>query len=108
MKSLAIAIALTFGATVVVMNLTQPAQAHRQVTATQFDDMWDSGWNRTCAQNKRKCVEIASTLAFRMAQSGAYADLDDNQFAAYAIKVAAHIVDNDYTHDENEGSPVTP
>jgi len=108
MKSLVISIALTIGATVVVMNLTKPAQAQRQVTATQFDDMWDAGWNRTCSKNKRKCVEIASNLAFRMAQSGAYADLDDNQFAAFAIKVAAHIVDNDYDHNENEGSPVTP
>jgi len=55
--------------------------------------------------NKRKCVEIASNLAYRMAQSGAYADLDDNEFAAYAIKVAAHLVDNDYSHNEQEGPP---
>lgn len=107
MKAVLAAVALTFGVTMGVMNMTKPAQAHRQVTPVEFDDMWDS-YDRRCRKNKRKCVEIASTLAFRMAQSGAYTNLNDNEFAAFAIKVAAHIVDNDYTHDENEGSPVTP
>lgn len=90
--------------------LSLEASAHRQVTPTEFDDMWDTGNpnRRVCRHNKRKCVEIASNLAYSMARSGAYTALDDNQFAAYAIKVAAHIVDNDYTHDENEGSPVSP
>jgi hypothetical protein len=75
--------------------------------AVEFDDLWDTGNpnRRVCRYNKRKCVEIASNLAYRMALSGAYTELDDNAFSAFAIKVAAHIVDNNYDHDEQEGPP---
>jgi hypothetical protein len=78
------------------------------VTATEFDDGWDTGGRRKCKRNKRKCVEVASRIAYNMARSGAYVDLDDNQFSAFAIKVASHIVDNVYNHDENEGPPTDP
>ena len=101
MKAVITAIALAVGATVAIMNMTQPAQAgHNYYQECDADDGWDSEWNRTCKKNKRKCVEIASELAFNMARSGAYAELNDDDFARFAIYVAAHIVDNVYDHDE--------
>ena len=94
-------VAVAIAATVAVMNVTQPAQAGHEFNYSQeYDDGWDSESNRTCRRNKRKCVEIASNLAYRMAQSGAYADLNDDDFARLAIYIAAHIVDNAYQHDE--------
>lgn len=78
--------------------------------APAVDDMWDVNQDarRLCRYNKRMCVQIASNLAYRMAESGAYTDLNDNEFAAFAINVTSHIVDNDYSHDEDEGPPTLP
>lgn len=103
----AIAAVLSIGIAIVT-DVIPTAQAHRQVTATEFDDMWDTGnqARRVCQFNKRKCVEVASNIAYNMARSGAYADLNDDQFAQLATRVAAHIVDSVYDHDQT--SPLDP
>ena len=105
MKQVLVAVALTVGATVAVMNLTDVVQAGNNNYYGQ-DDGWDTEHNRKCARNKRKCVEIASNLAYRMAQSGEYANLNDDEFAQLATRIAAHIVDSAYDHDET--SPLDP
>lgn len=92
-------------ATAILAPTAQAGYGH-QVTTTEFDDGWDREHNRKCKKNKRKCVEVASGIAYRMAQSGAYADLNDDQFAQFATRVAAHIVDSVYDHDET--SPLDP
>lgn len=103
----AVTAALSYGFTT-ALRQTPSVQAHRQVTPTEFDDMWDTGNpnRRVCRHNKRKCVEVASNIAYNMARSGAYADLNDDQFAQLATRVAAHIVDSVYDHDET--SPLDP
>lgn len=104
MRKVLVAVALTVGATVAVMNMTQPVQAGHNYY--EQDDGWDTEHNRKCARNKRKCVEVASNLAYRMAQSGEYANLNDDEFAQLATRIAAHIVDSAYDHDET--SPLAP
>lgn len=100
MKAVVTAVALAVAATVAVMNVTGPVQAGHEFNLTpQYDDGWDSE-KRKCRRNKRKCVEVASNIAYNMARSGAYADLNDDDFARLAIYIAAHIVDNAYKHDE--------
>lgn len=45
---------------------------------------------------------IAVKLCVAMARSGAYADLDDNQFSDFCIKVASHLGDSQYDHTDAE------
>ena len=111
MRTLLTAGAIALGsslATAAVISL--PANAGHgyghQVTPTEFDDGWDHENNRKCRRNKRKCVEVASNIAYNMAQSGAYAGLNDDEFAQLATRIAAHIVDSRYNHDETD--PLDP
>lgn len=112
-KLLAVGI-LALGTALITASVTsmnaRPAQAggnqysNRQVTQVRnFDDGWDvdAGSQQdyaSCATNKRKCVEIASNIAYNMAQSGAYADLNDDEFAQLATRIASHIVGITYNH----------
>lgn len=48
-------------------------------------------------KEKRK---IAVELCVAMARSGAYTDLDDNQFSDFCIKVASHLGDSAYDHTD--------
>lgn len=46
---------------------------------------------------KRK---IAVKLCVAMARSGAYTDLNDNEFSDFCIKVASHLGDSAYDHTD--------
>lgn len=48
---------------------------------------------------KRK---IAVELCVAMARSGAYTELDDNEFSDFCIKVASHLGDSEYDHTDEE------
>ncbi|NNL47925.1 MAG: hypothetical protein HKO76_06125 [Acidimicrobiia bacterium] len=111
MKTLLTAGAIALSASLATASvIALPASAGNgyghQVTPTEFDDGWDHERNRKCRRNKRKCVEVASNIAYSMARSGAYADLNDDEFAQLATRIAAHIVDSQYDHDET--SPLDP
>lgn len=56
---------------------------------------WPPGQNRVKVKRN-----IAVKLCVAMARSGAYTDLDDNQFSDFCIKVASHLGDSVYDHTD--------
>lgn len=52
-----------------------------------------------CVRVRSRQLGIASQLAYDMASSGAYADLDDEAFAGFAASVAVRLIESAYPPD---------